>query len=433
VYRDADVSAIEAAWTASDAPKLVEIGTRLGIALDLRTLTRLHHLLPRTGTGVRRGDLIATFLNAATGDDGIALHTWRRWLCLAVRHEDRVIVGFARGTKVSKAWPELKPWSKDVPSNRKRLDLWAATHATDRVSFGLIAIARPQVNTPPNTDELIRQIVETPHDHEIRSVLADLLIEHDDVRGKLMHLQTEIDALPLYSDERNKREVVVGQLVKQYRRTLAGEIAEHANDLRFAAGFVDVVTMTAAAFRDHGARLFAQQPIRRLKLQPANSATVATLLKSPIDFLRELEIYLTASTRSISFAPLADARLARLEALELKGMGAIDDEDAFAALQAPNLKTLRFDADVVATTLRGLAKNRGVCDRLEELTIRTTWQRPTRLPNDAAIADEAFAMFELPRLRRLVLDRCWFATPPRIAKLRERAPLLTDVVIETLG
>jgi hypothetical protein len=41
------------------------------------------------------------------------------------------------------------------------------------------------------------------------------------------------------------------------------------------------------------------------------------------------------------------------------------------------------------------------------------------------------AALALPNLRALTLQRCWFATPRRIAKLRERAPLLTDVDVQS--
>jgi hypothetical protein len=111
-------------------------------------------------------------------------------------------------------------------------------------------------------------------------------------------------------------------------------------------------------------------------------------------------------------------------------MADVDDEDAFAALHAPRLRALYLHAHVTMATLRGLAANRAVCDRLETLYIRPSYAGTARrVPFDNAIAEEVFEKLTLPRLRRLTLEHCWFASETRVAALRERAPLLEDVEI----
>lgn len=404
MYRDSDVTAIE----TGDAATQRDVGARLGI--DLAPLAKLTALMRRAGTAVRRRDAITTLLDAATGESGVALFHWDRWLCVAVRVDTRVTFGFASGTKVSKVWPALKPWQTFAPANRKKLEPWAREQAADRVVFELTPVVAMPTIPPRDAEALMRQLAERPDDKELRSVLADHLIEHDDPRGKLMRLAVEIEALQRNSDDRKKRELVVARLIKAHGGQLAGEIADHTSMYAFAGGLVDRVAMTAAAFRDHGARLFALQPIRRLTLAPSNTAALATLAKCPVHLLRELHLQCPDYQRVVELEALAGASFDRLEVLELEGMAPIEQPDAFTGWHAPRLRLLRFLTYVSIASLRSMR-----FDALEELALHgTRWGSlqlaPTEMPLDE---------LELPKLRTLRLDHR-YASDACLDRLRAR-------------
>lgn len=425
MYREADVSAIEAAWKARDRKTLSALGARLGLALAPELLSAL---VKRGGTSVKRRDVIATLLEAATYEDGIALYVWDRALCLAVRAGDRVTAAVAvaagAGAKPSKIWPELKPWRTDLVGNRDRAERWALVDAEDRVAFSRTAVAAAPAL--PDDRELLQQILEQPDDPAPREVLVDLWLSRDDVRGKLAKLDLEIAALPIASDARKKREAVRAVVIKQHGARIAGpEIVEHATDYTLHGGFVEDVTLSGAAFRDHGAALFARQPIRTVVLQPATPKTLAAFAKGPVDRVRALEL---RTAGELSLAPLQQARLERLERLIINGGAPLEDEAVFAALHAPRLRILECMTPVHVTALRGLARNRAISACLEELVIRPMFSRFDRAPGEEAIARDVFESLALPRLRKLHV-RAWYVTDANVARLRARAPLLTDVEV----
>lgn len=402
MYRDSDLTAIE---TGDEATQR-DVGARLGI--DLAPLPELAALMRRARAAVRQRDAIATLLDAATGDSGIAMFQWERWLCVAIRIDAQVTFGFGSGKRVSKVWPSLEPWEKFAPANRKRLEQWASEGGTDRVVFELTPIATTPT-TPPNAEALMRELAERPDDKELRSVLADHLIEHDDPRGKLMRLAAEIEVLPAHSDDRRKRELVVERLLEAHSRRLAGEIADYASTYELAGGLVNSVTMTAAAFRDHGARLFALQPIRGLTLAPSNTEALTTLTTGPVGVLRELYLRCSDSQR-VELSALAGASFDRLEVLVIGGVAPIDQPDAFKGWIAPRLRSLRFMTYISFAALRG-----ATFDALEELTLLGTRLGRERLVSMEMPLDE----LELPKLRTLRLDRD-YATDECLARIRAR-------------
>ena len=431
MIRETEIDDVLRAWSAGESAALEATSARAGLVLRLADLQAL---VAVAGDVLPRRDVIATLFEAMQ-DPGIALRVWKLgelgrrrdvvgrlgpWLCLAVRHGDRVVAAIRGFDSPGRAWPELKPWSKVLARNRVRAEAWADAMAGDRVAFRRRAGAAIEpVPAHASEVDLIREIIERPDDDALRGVLADVLAERGDVRGRLMQLEAEIAALPPRDPARLQREALAGHLTRQHRRHLAGEVDDHASEFTFARGFVDSVTMTAAAFRDHGARLFRAQPIRKLIPKPLGDAEIAKLATGPLELVRALQLDNRDIERRVSLAPLAHARFARLQQLELVDM-ILGDGDVFATIEAPQLHELAITRGAIGLgVLAGLVSNRALCAALETLTIAASPLAPD--PADPALLDRALASVELPKLRQLELD-CPLLTEARVARLVARAP-----------
>jgi uncharacterized protein (TIGR02996 family) len=419
--RDVDITAVEAAWAASDLAALAVAGERVGLVIDEEVGRALCH---RSFRQVSGRELFATILRAVVEPAGIAVHIGALGIgvevvCLAVRTDARVVVGIrsVRGGP-GDAWPSLRPWFKQLSRNHDRCQRWAKIAAPDRLAIPLAPLPSSDRETEA---ALVAQLAERPDDPTVRMVLADLLLQTDDVRGELMRLAGS--SVP----EDLQR---TAELVRRHGPRLAGEIAELASAYTLAGGFVDTVAMSAATFRTHGDRLFRAQPIRRLILQPFHSKALATFVRAPHTALvRELELATTDLRATPTMAALADADFARLAQLDLEGvvLAGADGEHALAHLRAPRLRSLqirrgRFEL----AAFSGLASNRALTSSLETLVLSPT-------DGGSATSLTPFSTISLPNLRRLVLDNCRFGLEAHVAALIGRAPRLEHAQLDVSG
>ena len=453
--RDADLDAIEKAYSNRNDEMLANVSARVGIQL---TMSGMHDLAKRLGGRIPLRDVLVTIDQAMTDAAGIALHVARRertdyttrnaqMLCLAVRHDGALVVGVQALEKatmgVGDAWPELKPWFKEYRRNRARAETWAVAGTGVRFSIIVPTESHAIASNPLDDAALVAALVENPDDLETRLVLADRLLEREDPRGEIIRLDLEARKLDARDPNRRALDEQLEKLHVTYRQRIAGDVASLATESKLAGGFVAHVTMPAPAFKKHGEQMFRAQPIRGLTVRPWSDDAVATLAKCPhLGLVRELtlESPLTGSERAVAIAPLAGVVLERLD--ELRFERAIttgpDAERFFGELRAPRLRTLRIRSGFLGiSAIRGLAGNARLCAQLEEVELR--WLPlafggmrldPTRAE---ALADTAIEALALPNLRSLALDEVWFATDARVAKLVATTPLLESCDVDTLG
>lgn len=433
--RDEDFEAIELAWQTHDAVGLAEAAVRAGLALAL------DHLAPFEDSSFTRKAIVATIASALSHPAGIATcgvgGSWSHEVCLAVRHAGCLTIAIkpvARETvSPAGAWPELKPWFKDLAKNRARVEAWATREGEERVRIPLLRDTKREQQH--DEDALLREIVANPDDPAARLVLADHLLEHEDVRGALIRFDLELANLPADDPHRVELERKSKRLVEDHGKRLAGLAGEVATEYRLAGGFVDEITIAAPAFKRHGDELLRTHPIRRVRIRPYTAAAVETLARSP-NLARVRELELASSAKHVPLAPLHGFAFDALEALELRDLITLgtDGETFFARLAAPRFRKLEVIGGLFgARPLRGLASN---CTSLVELAMANVRRAigETRLEaNAAALADEAFAALALPSLRTAVFNACWFATDARLADLVERAPSLASFAADAAG
>jgi uncharacterized protein (TIGR02996 family) len=402
--------AIVHAWEQQDAAGLAEACPPLGVALSLDGLQQLQHL----GPFLKRRDVVVTLEEALGASHGLALRIFclllgpdlnGRLMCLAVRDEERLTVeiGYASNLDMtpSHVWSELRPWYRDLGRNQARARAWAKVPAPGRASFPLTALT-PPASRGPEDASLLAAIVAAPEDDEIRLVYADYLTERGDPRGELIVRMLEQPRDPARIDV----------LLRDLGRRVAGEVAERARRWRIVRGFVEEVTMNAASFAKHGARLLQAHPIRRLSLEPLTSSTLATLAQSPaLSGLREL-----ALPRQTQLAPPIDLRplgaspwLQSLRGLAFDHVEADPDEweEVMAKVAAPRLEAVAL-WDIASTRgLMGLARNPSLSS-LRRLDFRASRRLRVGPEGDLPeLAMDALARSEgLRGLRELGLREC---------------------------
>lgn len=436
--READFEAIEEAWDGYDTEGVTAAGLRAGLALSIDHLSVLEQ------TSIAHKAIVSTIAAALSHPAGIAVYgvggSWSKEVCLAVKHDGFLTIAIKPVTRQTVspagAWPELKPWFKDLAKNRARAESWASRAGGDRVRIPLLRDERPEHGF--DETELIRQIVDNPDDRGARLVLADYLLEREDVRGDLIRLDLELADMSPDDVRRSEIERKIEKLVADHGKRLAGRAGEVAAEYKLAGGFVDAITIAAPAFKRYGDELLQSQPVRLVKIKPYNAAAIETLAQSPhLARVRALEFSFGA--KSVPLAPLRGFLFEKLEALELRDLitQGTDSETWLTKLAAPRLRKLHVVGGFFgARPFRGLVFNKALCTTLEELTMANLRREcaGTRLESNAeAIADDAFAALALPNLRVVWVNSCWFGTDARMAQLVRKSPALVSFAADCSG
>jgi len=440
--READFEAIEEAWQYNDATGLAEAGSRAGLALSLDHV----HALDERSSLFDRKVIVSAIAEALANDAGIATRGaergWIKEVLLVVRHGDRLTIGIKPVAKETVSppggWPELKPWFKDLAKNRARAERWASRDYEELVHVPLV-LTEPRA-TDVDERTLIAQIVENPHDRDARLVLADRLLEREDVRGDLIRFDLELKQLAAGDPRHLELAHQIEKLVAEHGQRLAGRAGEVAEQYTLAGGFVDAITISATKFQSYGDELLRSQPIRRVKIAPYNEDAVETLAATP--HLARVRSLVLASAggryeREVALAPLYGFRFERLEELVMESLLTLgeDGEHWFEKLDAPRLRSLHVDLGRLGSlALHGLARN-ALCDTLEQLAITLRARGlGERLGGRAdEIADVAFTRLALPNLRVARFEGCWFSSDARYAQLVRKAPKLVVFEAEQLG
>jgi len=119
-------------------------------------------------------------------------------------------------------------------------------------------------------EAFLQTILEAPDDDTARLIFADWLEERgESERAELIRVQCELARLP----EDNPRHPHYAEwkareqaLLRAHEREWAAPLAALVSGWEFRRGFVDVVTMAAPAFLEHGQELFRVAPIAHVRI-----------------------------------------------------------------------------------------------------------------------------------------------------------------------
>lgn len=253
---------------------------------------------------------------------------------------------------------------------------------------------------------LLDAILADPDDLAARRTYANALTQKGDPRGQLMMLQLDLEEM---DEDDGEREEVVWEAERLLKHHRAGWLAElpMIRKARYRLGLIESVTANAQAFFDGQEALFAQHPVRGIKLNQLRKkhfpALAALLASRPLE---SLELSGNRLNGEAIEAIFADADLSQLRALDL-----LDDPIGVKGCRA--LAKLGFEA-------------------LEELVLGGSGaamvdEEPTF--GDAAL-EALLGSESLPGLRTLELSFFLFGSEG--AKHLASSPILAEVEILNL-
>src|SRR5262245_6472059 len=117
-----------------------------------------------------------------------------------------------------------------------------------------------------HTGSFLRAITESPADDAPRLVYADWLEERGDPRGTFIRVQCALAALPADDARRPDLEESERRLSAAHAAEWTAEFDGYLKGAEFRRGFVEAVTLSAAAFLEHGTGLLASGLVRIVRL-----------------------------------------------------------------------------------------------------------------------------------------------------------------------
>ncbi len=227
---------------------------------------------------------------------------------------------------------ELDTQSKDGP--------YISAPRWSALTRGRVGRVRRTSMTGIKSSPLYQQIIENPHDRELRLVFADWLEEEGDVRGQVVRMQCQLEDMQPgdrgYSTLRAKER----KLYKQYGGF--GHIG-FASKQEHKAGFVEWIEITPTRLLKHAEEIFKTAPIRELRLK-GKSKKFDKLAKLPqLQQVRSLALKQSKIDDAALTAVVESPNLANLETFELHSddalsIGSIVGRSALIE----NLKCLRL-------------------------------------------------------------------------------------------
>ncbi|MEK6237946.1 MAG: TIGR02996 domain-containing protein [Planctomycetales bacterium] len=114
----------------------------------------------------------------------------------------------------------------------------------------------------------LNEIIENPDDDAPRLVFADWLEERGDLRADFIRAQCELAKLPDH-ERRPDLEAREQQLLFRHGKQWAKPLRKRIKKWTFRRGLIDEVTVSAAAFLEHGEELLQRAPIQGVRLKDA--------------------------------------------------------------------------------------------------------------------------------------------------------------------
>jgi uncharacterized protein (TIGR02996 family) len=118
-----------------------------------------------------------------------------------------------------------------------------------------------------NQEEAFLQAIrEDPDDDTVRLIFADWLEERGDPRGEFIRVQMELARLPEDDPRRRPLQGRSEALLRQHEPRWVGSLSSRVTGYVFRRGFVEEITLSAAAFITHARELFRLHPIRTVRV-----------------------------------------------------------------------------------------------------------------------------------------------------------------------
>jgi uncharacterized protein (TIGR02996 family) len=262
-------------------------------------------------------------------------------------------------------------------------------------------------------DAFLQAILEEPDDDAVRLIFADWLEERGDSRGEFIRVQCALAGMPDEDQRRRALEDRAEKLLGQHQPRWVGSLSSRVAGYVFRRGFIEEVTVSAAAFITHGRELFRHHPIRTVRLFFLSIVTLADFIALPyLDRVAALHLG-DEELGDERVRTLAEkGRLTGLRLLDLanNGLTAASIQALVAAPHLGRLSTLVLNRNPLAS--RGVRALAG-----SSLAARLTWLEldQTRLANSGARA-----LLESPHLaglKRLSLRNNDVSAPLREALL----------------
>lgn len=173
-------------------------------------------------------------------------------------------------------------------------------------------------NTASRRDELIRAIIESPADDDLRLVFADYLEETGDPRAELVRIPYLLQGLSEFSRERQALLTRQRILLRDYGPFLSPPPATKVFQMR--GGFIEGLEMTCHRFLTHKEKLFQLVPLREVCLS-GKRGKLSTLAKWPgLRKLERLRLNIHNNSESDLIWMLNSPHLDELRELEVYGM-----------------------------------------------------------------------------------------------------------------
>lgn len=211
-------------------------------------------------------------------------------------------------------------------------------------------------------DAFLQDIRAHPDDDAPRLIYADWLDERNDPRGEFIRVQCALAALGDEDPRRWPLEKRVQELLGQYREKWLPQGSDAAA-CEFRRGFVECVELTPEEFLESGDRLFAQTPIRHLRLRrrgqlvadPAEDVrTVSRVAESPLlSNIRGLSLTLPLTVADVQAEMrvfVESPYLSHLTDLRLASVSL--DEDLLFAWTAPSRRPNLRSLDLSGNSLQ---------------------------------------------------------------------------------
>jgi uncharacterized protein (TIGR02996 family) len=197
---------------------------------------------------------------------------------------------------------------------------------------------------------MLADVIAAPDDDAPRLVMADWLMERGDPRGEFIAAQVRLASRAIFRSQRLDLRARASELLQRHRRqwTDFGPAGKGAQ-WRFRRGFVVEVEAGAKELLEVAARLFAREPVLRLKLHSCDLAALEALGRAPwLERLEALKLHGELGDEGAALlADLDGLRNLRLLNLYDCGLGAAGAEAIAGSRALGALRTLTLTANEI--------------------------------------------------------------------------------------
>lgn len=198
---------------------------------------------------------------------------------------------------------------------------------------------------------LLQAVVDAPTDDAPRAAYADAIAASDPERAELIRIQLVVArARKTHTEPPGGAPNREGTLIRAHGAAWAGDVKPLVAKWQFLRGFVEVVTLDAAAFLAHAAELYRRAPVLHLDLTGVKPVAAALFASPQLGRIQSLRLAGNALGDAEAAALAGSPHLGNLAWLDLSRnqIGAAGLEALAASDRLPRLGYLGFAANAIA-------------------------------------------------------------------------------------